>query len=192
VTHIATQIPNLNAVIIDITPEQLRREMEHEQAMIEIGRVAAQNRLAAEKARGNGSVTAGGRALISGLSLALAERIVAKIAELEDGRVKRKPPEVRTLQLLPARDLAVIAIRSVTNSMASREPDKCTPQSLGFAIGAEVEDEHFARLFRQSDRGLFDLIIRRVNERSKNPAQRRKELMEAYARVEEDPASPKR
>lgn len=191
-THIATQIPNLNAVIIDITPEQLRREMEHEQAMIEIGRVAAQNRLAAEKARGNGSVTAGGRALISGLSLALAERIVAKIAELEDGRVKRKPPEVRTLQLLPARDLAVIAIRSVTNSMASREPDKCTPQSLGFAIGAEVEDEHFARLFRQSDRGLFDLIIRRVNERSKNPAQRRKELMEAYARVEEDPASPKR
>ena len=187
-THSATQIPNLNAAIIDITPEQLRREMEHEQSMIEIGRVAAQNRLAAEKARGNASVTAGGRALISGLSLALAERIVAKIAELEDGRVKRKPPEVRTLQLLPARDMAVIAIRSVTNSMASREPDKCTPQVLGFAIGSEVEDEHFARLFRQSDRGLFDLIVRRVNERSKNRAQRRKELMEAYARVEEDPA----
>lgn len=175
---------NLN--IFDFTDEQLAREMEHEQNMIDTGIAKVRARQEADRARGNASNTAGGKVLMTRMSTALAERIITKIAELEDGKAKRKPPELRNLKLLPARVLAVVTLRAVTNSLARLKPEDCTTQKLGHAIGNDVESEYLARLFRKDDRGLFDRIIRNVNERSKNPEQRRKELVAAYQMVHED------
>lgn len=175
---------NLNA--FDFTDNDIRREMEHEQNMLDTGIAKAKARQEAERARGNAAGTAGGKVLMSRMGATLADRVVEEIARLEDGRVKRKPPELRTLKLLPARDLAVLAIRAVTNSLARLKSGDCTVQKIGFAIGNDVESEYLARLFRKSDRGLFDRVIRNVAERSKNPEQRRKELVATYAHIEED------
>jgi DNA-directed RNA polymerase len=179
----------LNLNIIDFTDEQLRRELEHEQDMIDTGIATVRNRQEGERDRGNAGALAGGRVLMSRMSGTLAERIIEEIARLEDGRVKRKPPELRTLKLLPAKDAAVLAIRSVTNVLAQYKNDLCTTQRLGFCIGNEIEGEYLARLFRKNDRGLFDRVIRNVNERSKNPEQRRKEIVEAYERISDDDAA---
>lgn len=178
---------NLNA--FDPSDEQLAREMEHEQNMIDTGIAKVRARREAERARGNASTTAGGRVLMSRLGGALAERIIEEIARLEDGKVKRKPPELRNLKLLPARDLAVLALRAVTNQIARLKPEDCTYQKIGYAIGNDVEGEYLSRLFRKNDRGLFDRIVRNVQERSKNPEQRRKELVRAYETIAEGEGS---
>lgn len=175
---------NLNA--FNFTEEQIAREVAHEQEMLTTGIDKQKARIASERARGNASATAGGKLTISRLSGVLAERIVEEIARLEDGRIKRKPPEIRTLRLLPARDMAVLAIRAVTNMLASTDNSSCTSQRIGFRIGDDIDSEVMARAFRASDRGLFDRIIRNFNERSTNQAQRRRELVQAYERIAEE------
>lgn len=175
---------NLN--IIDFTDAQLAREMEHEQNMIDTGIAKVRARQEADRARGNASNTAGGKVLMSRMGGVLAERIIEEIARLEDGKVKRKPPELRNLKLLPARDIAVISIRAVTNQIARLKVEECTYQKIGYAIGNDIESEYLTRLFRKNDRGLFDRIVRNVQERSKNPEQRRKELIRAYEMISED------
>lgn len=172
--------------IIDFTPEQLSREMEHEQNMIDEGIAKVRQRQEAEKKRGNASTTAGGRVIISRMAGELADRIIEEIARLEDGKVKRKPPELRTLKLLPARDMAVSALRSATNVLAQYKPDMCTTQRIGFCIGNEIEGEYLARLFRVDHRGAFDRKIREIDERSKNPEQRLKEIVKAYEAISDD------
>lgn len=175
---------NLN--IFDFSDEQLAREMEHEQNMIDTGIAKAKARQEADKARGRASNTAGGRGLMSRMGGALAERIIEEIARLEDGKVKRKPPELRNLKLLPARDMAVLTLRAVTNGVARLKFEACTCQKLGSAIGNDIENEYLARLFRKDDRGLFDRIVRNVQERSNNPAQRRKEIISAFKMINEE------
>lgn len=179
---------NLNA--FDFTDAQIAREMEHEQNMIDTGIAKVRARQEADRARGNASNTAGGKALMSRMGAALAEKIIEEIARLEDGKVKRKPPQLRSLKLLPARDMAVITLRAVTNGIARRKVGSCICQNLGSDIGNDIESEYRARLFRKNDRGLFDMIVRRVQERSSSPAQRKKELLAAYRALnqEEGPA----
>jgi DNA-directed RNA polymerase len=174
---------------MEFSDDQLAREMEHEQEMIDTGIARAEKRTAEEKARGNISATAGGRVIMSRMAGELSEMIIEEVVRLGSGMVRRKPPELRTLQLLPAKDTAVLALRSVTNSLAQLEGSRCTTQRLGFGIGNEIESEYLARLFRKSDRGLFDRVLRRINERSRNPAQRRKEIIEAYEKISDDDAA---
>lgn len=67
-----TQTPNLNTLFNDITPEDIQRELDHEQSMMDRGRAVAQERLLAEKRRGNASATAGSRVLVSQMAGELA------------------------------------------------------------------------------------------------------------------------
>lgn len=176
---------HINLNLPEFSHEQLQREFNHEQQMIDDGRAKALARQEAERSRGNAASNAGGRVLTSRMAVTLADKIVEEIVRLEDGGVKRKPPELRTLKLLPSRDLAVLALRATTSVIAQYPQNLCTPQRIGFAIGNEVEAEYLARAFKTDHRGAFDRKLREINERSKNPAQRRKELTAAYAALEE-------
>jgi DNA-directed RNA polymerase len=162
--------------------------MEHEENMIQEGIAKVQARQQAERERGNGATSGGGRVLMSRMGGELANRIIEEIARLEDGRVKRKPPELRNLKLLPAADTAISAIRSVTNVIAQYKPELCTTQRIGFAVGNEIEGEYLGRLFKKEHRGAFDRKLREINERTKNPEQRLRQIAKAYESLNDEDA----
>lgn len=184
---------DLRYPMLDITDEQINAELDHERGMIETGKARAEQRIAKEKARGNASTTPGMKTLLQQLALPLAEAIDEEVERLSAGSVRRKPPELRTLKLLPARDLAVVSLRSVLDGFGGwRSRDEATLQRLSFLIGNGVSSEVMARAFFKSDRPLFNRTEKRIAARSSNPGQRVKALLGAYNRVAEatdDPMS---
>jgi DNA-directed RNA polymerase len=180
----------LNLNMLDVSEADLCREMDHEENLIAMGKSRYEQRTAKELARGNGTASAGGKGILANMTAPLADIIVEEIARLESGGVKRKPPELRTLKLLPSRDMAVLAMRATLDTMASSPGDKCTAQRVGFRIGNAVSQETVARQFRRDERPLFDAVIRRVTKRTSSPTERAKALLTAYSSLAEEHQEP--
>jgi DNA-directed RNA polymerase, mitochondrial len=172
----------INLSLIDVTEEQMAHEMDLELNMRTAGLARANQRTIKERERGNGSSTAGGKTLLAHMTAPLAAMIVEEIARLECGRVKRKPPELRTLQLLPPQDLAALALMVSLDLLAWYGRSQCTIQKLGSAIGRAVQDEVRCRHFRKEERPLFDAVVRKVVLRTSNKEVRARELIGAYTR----------
>lgn len=175
-----TQQINLNT--FDLADEDIRRQLDFEEKTRIAGETAFRNRVEKEKARGAASVTAGGRLLVAGLTAQLADMIRDEIDRLESGAVKRKPPELRTLRILPPRDMAACALRSAVDAipLSSRSGEPITMVTLANAVGSDIADEYTAREFRKQARPLFDAVVRRVSERTSNVKVRTRELLRAF------------
>lgn len=171
---------HINLNLPEISDEDMLREMDHEQEMLEVGMAHFNNRLSKEKARGNGAHTVGGKALMASLTTPLADTIIEEIARLESGRVKRKPPELRTLKLLPARDTALLTLSATLDTMAVFKGEECTLQKLGFRVGNAIATEVMAREFHQTQRPLFNAVVRKVQARGGSVSQRQKELVRVF------------
>ncbi len=179
---------NLMTAMAFVTDEDIAREMDHENSMLERGTARERSRQDREKARGNASATPGARSLLKKLALPLADAIKEEVDRLADGNVRKKPPELKTLQLLPPRDYAVVALRAVLDQLGAGhlKDGTVTAQKLGFAIGQEVCREAQVRAFYENSKPLFEAVVRKVRERTSSPAQRVKELVGAYQRTCED------
>jgi DNA-directed RNA polymerase len=167
---------------LTFTEAQMAREIDLEQHMIDSGISRFENRATKERARGNGSSTAGCKGLLVHMSAPLAALIVEEIARLEGGYVRRKPPEIRTLKLLPAQDMAVIALASALDTLAASDRSRCTIQRIGHRIGSTIAGEVHARQFRKEGRPLYDAVVRKVSARTSNKDVRSRELLGAYKR----------
>ena len=176
---------NLNADSLDLTEEDFLRELEHEQSMLDDGRERYFKKVAKERERGNASRTGGGKSIISMMAMPLADIIVEEITRLESGKVRRKPPELKNLKLLPPRDIAVLALMAVTDILGQHKRERCTSQKVGFAIGNSVSSEWMAREFKRKDAGMLKAIIKRTQARSASPAQRQKEITQKFRDLDE-------
>jgi DNA-directed RNA polymerase len=172
----------INLSHLDISESQMAREMDLEQEMLQNGRTRAASRSAKERERGNGSSTAGGKTMLSHMTAPLAAMIIEEIARLEGGNVKRKPPELRTLRLLPAQDMAALTLAVSLDILASFGRTACTIQKLGSSVGLAISAEVRARHFRQEERPLYNAVIKKLSARTSNKAVRSKELLNAYVR----------
>jgi DNA-directed RNA polymerase len=170
----------------DVSEENIERELRHENLMIERGVVRETQRFAREKARGNASVTPGSKSLLKSMAAPLAEIIIDELDRLSSGAVRKKPPELHSLSLLPPRDYAVVALRAVLDAFGGSIPEgKATAAKLGWAIGNAVSAEAQARAFFTNHKQVFERTIRRLEERSSSPIQRVRELTEHYQRLSE-------
>lgn len=176
---------NLNLNLHDLSDEAMLREMDHEQAMIDEGIAKYEQRLQKEKQRGNVSATSGAKAVLSALTAPLADVIIEEITRLESGRVKRKPPELRTLKLLPARTTALLTLTAIMDTMGTFKTEACTMQRVGFRIGNSVAFEYMAQNFQKNQRPLFEAVIRRVKTRNGSVGQRMKEITQVYKTLDE-------
>ena len=169
---------NLMLAYGDITDEQMDRELDHEDNMIARGVERFQRNVEREKNRGSASNVPGGRALISKMTMSLTELVLDEIARLESGRVKRKPPELRSLQLIPAKDLSALALKSVLD-MCSLSSNRVTSQKMAFRVGNHIEAEWLARQLKGENASLYNGIIKNVAKRSSSLQQLQKELTNA-------------
>lgn len=181
---------DLNLSACDISEEDILMEMEHEQEMLDAGRDKYFKQVLKERERGNVSRTGGGKTIISMMTMPLADIIVEEIARLEGGNVRRKPPELRTLKLIPPRDMAVLALMAVMDTMGQHKRERCTSQKVGFAIGNAVSSEWMAREFKRNDAGMLKAIIKRTQSRSASPAQRQKEITQKFQQMDEKNTDP--
>lgn len=173
-----------------LTDEQIDAELLHERDMFEAGAARVEQRIAKEKHRGNAAMTPGSKSLLQRIAPQLTVVIEEEIERLTGGGVKRKPPELRTLQLLPARDLAALSLRAVLDAFGSGKGERCTLQKIAHGIGGQVSNEVMCRAFHASDRPLFERTDKRARETSIQAAGRVKKLLMAYARTQsaiEDP-----
>lgn len=178
---------NLNA--FDFDPELIAKELDREEEMRASGAAAFKERSAKERERGAVSGTYGGRHLAAGMIQPLADLIIEEISRLEGGAVKRKPPELKHLKLLPPKDTAFIAIRALLNfcaryGTASSFDAKNTIAPLCKNIGKNIESEYRVRCFRRDHRPYYDAKVRSVRERTSSPEQLKKELLTAIKNME--------
>lgn len=172
---------DLRYPMLGITDDMITSELDHERGMLDMGIARAEQRIAREKARGNASVTPGMKTLLQQLTLPLADAIEGEVERLSTGTVRRKPPELRTLRLLPPRDMAVVILRAVLDAFGGwRTKDEATLQRLSFMIGNGVSSEVMARDFFKSDRTIFDRTVKQVQSRSSSPTERVKALLKSY------------
>lgn len=108
---------DLNAEGYALSEDDILLEMDHEQDMLDAGRDRYFKKVNKERERGNASRTGGGKSIVSMLAIPVADAIVEEIARLESGAVRRKPPELRSLKLLPPRDTAILALMAVMDTM---------------------------------------------------------------------------
>jgi DNA-directed RNA polymerase, mitochondrial len=179
----------INLSLLDISEEDMRREMDLEETMVSAGRTRYEQRAAKERERGNGTASAGGKAVLAHLTVPFAALIVEELARLESGSVRRKPPELRTLRLLPSRDMAVLALRVSLDTLATYTSTRCTTQKMAFAIGTAISAEYVARKFHTEERALFDAVVRKVIQRTSSPTMRTRELVGAFTRTSPEDAS---
>lgn len=172
-----------NEAIKGLTDEQIERELAHEQKMISEGVDRYWQRATKERQRGDLSSSGGGRLITSRLVLPLAEMITEELSALESGKAKRKPPEIKTLKLLPPKTLAAITIKAVLDVVGTSTITDCTIQRLGFRVGGAVSAEVQATEFRKNERHLFDNIVMKINQRTSSPEQRSKELVAMFQRI---------
>lgn len=173
-----------------ITAEDMELEELHEIGMAEEGKERYFKRALKDRESGNTSRTAGGRVIISQMVLPLADIITEEIARLEGGNVRRKPPEVRTLKLLPPKDIALLALLRVIDRTAVDGTGFPTQQNVGFTIGNSIALEHMARSFRKKDRGMFKAIVKRTQARNASPQQRQKELASKFKELSDQQVDP--
>lgn len=176
---------NLNLTTPDLSEEDLLREMDHEQAMLDDGIARFEQRALKDRNRGQLSASGGGKVIVASMTAKIADLIVEEIARLESGRVKRKPPELRTLKLLPARALALITLSATLDCLGMDKEGRKTTQHIAWRIGNAISAEAMARDFRKAERPLFEAIIRRVQSRNGSPGQRMQEIVKAYKTLDD-------
>lgn len=174
----------------EVTPEMMELEELHELGMEEEGKARYFKQALKDRERGNASRTGGGRVIISMMVLPLADLITEELARLESGKVRRKPPEVRTLKLLPPRDMALIALLRAVDRCALDGSARPTQQKLASSIGAGVAAEWMAREFRKNERGMLKAIIKRTQARCASPEQRQKEITQKFKEMDENHEDP--
>jgi DNA-directed RNA polymerase len=169
---------NLLMAYGDITDEQMERELNHEDAMIARGVDRFYKSIERERDRGSASSVPGGRALISQMTMTLADLILDEVSRLESGRVKRKPPELKNLQLLPAKDTAALAIKTVLDA-CSLSKNAVTSQKLSHKVGTTIEAEYIVRALTVENKALYNGIVKNVAKRSSSLHQLKTELTNA-------------
>jgi DNA-directed RNA polymerase len=138
------------------------------------------DRKAAE--RGDTGTTKAGRYVMTAMIEPVADMIREEIDRLSEGRVKRKPPELASLLLLPPRDAATIALRCTLDLLALGE-SKVTMARLGNRIGRVIGVEAVARVLRKEERPLFEARIKYVAERTSNTSERVRAILKAARQV---------
>lgn len=173
-----------------MTEEEMIMELNHERDMADAGR--ARYLASNSKARGVGraSYTQGARSVISMMIQPLADLIVDEIARLEDGKVRRKPPEIRTLKLLKPTATAAIALTVMTDLTASSGAKDATHAKLGFGIGDAIAREYAATQLRKADPGMFKAIVLRCNARAHGAVNRSTDILEKYRKMVGPEADP--
>lgn len=169
---------NLLLAYGDITDEEMERELSHEDAMVSRGVDRFYKSIERERSRGSASSVPGGRALISKMTMTLAELILDEISRLESGRVKRKPPELKNLQLIPAKDSAALSIKTVLDA-CSLSKNAVTSQKLAHKIGTAIDAEYVVRAMTSENKALYNGIVKNVAKRSSSLKQLRTELTNA-------------
>lgn len=176
------------------TADELALEELWEEHMVVTGR---EQRLAADRKqieRGNAGSTKGHRLVISSLIEPLSNLIREEIDRLSEGRVKRKPPELASLQLLPAPALATITLRSVVDFIGQYGEESATIQRLGGRIGRITAAEVVARNLRKEERALFEARVAQITARTSSTTDRIKQILKAARQVAEryegDPDAP--
>jgi DNA-directed RNA polymerase len=167
------------------TAEELALEELWEEHMVVLGR---DQRLAADRKaaeRGSAGSTKSGRYVISGMVDPLASMIREEIDRLSEGRVKRKPPELASLLLLPPRDSAAIALRCVVDFIAQYGEEAASVQRVGQRIGKLICAETIARILRKEERPLFEARVKQIAERTSNTSERVRQILKAARQVAE-------
>ena len=168
---------------LDITEADLLRQFEHEYNMRQLGGDRYLSKIEKDRARGAGGSSGGARTLLANLVVPMADMIGEEIARLEAGRVKRKPPELRSLKLLPPRDMAALALRVFLDQMLSQGRDDITRIRLANQIGQWIDTEARLRQFYAEEKGLYNHVKKRVAQTTSNSEQATKQLLSAYENV---------
>ena len=169
---------NLMMAYGNISDEQMERELQHEDTMIKRGVDRFYKNIEKERERGAASNSPGGRALISGMTMRVADEILDEIARLESGRVKRKPPELKSLRLLPAKDTAVLAVKGALDACATSN-GRVGLHKLAHMIGNAIAAEWRVRELKTSNAALYMGVVRAVAKRSSSQKQLMLELTRA-------------
>lgn len=157
-----------------------------EEHMVIVGR---DQRLAADRKaaeRGSAGSTMAGRYVISAMVEPLAALIRDEIDRLSEGKVKRKPPELASLLLLPPRDMAAIALRASVDYIATYGEEAAIPQKVGTRIGKMICSETIARLLKKEERPLFEARVKKIAERTSNTSDRVRVILKAARQVAEN------
>lgn len=179
---------NLNLLFYDVTVEDIEKELEHEQEMLDSGKQHYFRKVMEHKERGQASMTGGSRSVIGLLAPKLADLIVEEVTRLESGSVRRKPPELKSLKLLPPRDTAVLSMMALLDICAKSvgwRRENPTTQRAGFAIGNLIASEWMAREFKRNDAGKLKSIIKRNDERCASPEVRRADIVKNFKELDE-------
>lgn len=142
---------DLRCLMADVTDDQIAAQIAHERDQGERGEARVRRGIEADRESGQAGRTPGFRAILQQAALPLSIAIEEEIERLQQGAVRRKPPELRTLRLLEPKDLAVVALRTLLDDMGdrTRPADKRTLQSVARRIGDRVATEYMAR-------GIYD------------------------------------
>lgn len=167
---------------LDITEADLLRQFEFEHRMKQLGGDRYLAKVQKDRARGAGGSSGGARTMLANLVVPMADMIVEEIARLEEGRVKRKPPELRSLKLIPPREMAALALRMSIDHLLSNGGE-LTRVRLAYGIGATIDAEARMRRFYESEEGLYKHVLKRVQKTTDNSAQITKQLLTAYENV---------
>lgn len=174
-----------NLFEIDYTPEQLSEQLDLEGTMDERGSARYDQRVTKDRERGRASSTKGGAAVIRHIAGPLAELVEEETARLSQGSVRRKPPHLVTLQLLPPRDMAALTLFVLLDHLMYGT-NKRSQAHVAFVVGNHVVHEATARLFRKNERGVFERVLGRLAERSSSTTLRAKEIARAAAAMSVD------
>lgn len=169
---------NLLMAYGSISDEDMMREFHHEDVMMRRGVDRFNKAIEREQARGAASAVPGGRALISNMTMSLADLIIDELARLESGRVKRKPPELRSLKLLPAKDMAALAIKTALDACGLSK-NQVGNQKLAHNIGSGVDAEWRTIQLKAQNKALYNGVVRQVAKRSSSQKQLMLELTRA-------------
>jgi DNA-directed RNA polymerase len=148
------------------SPADLALEDLWEEHMVITGR---DQRLAADRKqteRGSAGATKGGRFIITAMIEPLSNMIREEIDRLAEGRVKRKPPELASLLLLPPPALAMIALRTVIDYIGEYGEEAATVPKVGQRIGRMACSEFIARVLKKEERPLFESRVKQIAERT--------------------------
>lgn len=174
----------LNIRLIDFEDADLSRQLDLEDLMREEGKETYIRQAERERARGNASAAKGARAVITAMSTVVAEKIAEELERLESGKVRKKPPMLATLRLVPPADLSILLLRTLVDVLSVSRHEGNTTGRLASKIGTAVETEVAARQFRKHHRVPFETLMRRLNSRGASPEQRGRAILDVVSKLD--------
>lgn len=166
------------AHVLQISEEDLERELQHEQGMIDRGAQAYWSKVEAKKAKGDAAATKGGTFLLKTLIDPVAARIDAFCNK---GGVGKRSEVVPYLKALRPEVAAYVTLRVILNVLAHRGTgDSLT--HLAQTVGQHIEDELFAAHHYKDKGAFYNAVKTSLDQRTSSYSHRRRVMKRAMTR----------